>query len=323
MRSTSKQASLDDPLLRECYARSIRLLMDNSHESGVIAAAPEPKAVDRNYASIFGRDAAICSLGMVVSGDRELLRHAKKSLTTLARHQAKNGQIPKYVKPEKGEVDFWYSGCIDATLWWLIAVHFYNRQRPADGLAKQLRDNVKRAFTWLLCQEHQGLFLLQQNEASDWADIMPRSGFVLYTNALWYLVKELYRVPTLSKTRQCFKHLFFPFDKPMAEQRRARIMADYVKTKVPWSDVYLSFVNFSFWGRDVDVFGNILACLVGIPDKAKAGRIVDALIKRRANRPRPVRVMLDPIRKSSRLWRPYMERHDLNLPDQYHNGGGM
>ncbi len=69
-------------------------------------------------------------------------------------------------------------------------------------------------------------------------------------------------------------------------------------------------------------FGNILACLAGIPDKAKAGRIVDALIRRRANRPLPVRVMLDPIRKSSQLWRPYMERHDLDLPNQYHNGGG-
>ena len=33
-----------------------------------------------------------------------------------------------------------------------------------------------------LAQEHQRFFLLQQNEASDWADIMPRSGFVLYTN---------------------------------------------------------------------------------------------------------------------------------------------
>ena len=43
--------------------------------------------------------------------------------------------------------------------------------------------------------EHQRFFLLQQNEATDWADIMPRSGFVLYSNALWYLVKRLYALP--------------------------------------------------------------------------------------------------------------------------------
>ena len=48
---------------------------------------------------------------------------------------------------------------------------------------------------WLLAQEHQHFRLLQQNEASDWADIMPRSGFVLYTNALWYAVKRRFDLP--------------------------------------------------------------------------------------------------------------------------------
>ena len=42
--------------------------------------------------------------------------------------------------------------------------------------------SIERAIHWLLAQEHQRFFLLQQNEASDWADIMPRSGYVLYTN---------------------------------------------------------------------------------------------------------------------------------------------
>ena len=51
----------------------------------------------------------------------------------------------------------------------------------------------RRAINWLLAQEHQHFRLLQQNEASDWADIMPRSGYVLYTNALWYDVKRATR----------------------------------------------------------------------------------------------------------------------------------
>ena len=41
--------------------------------------------------------------------------------------------------------------------------------------------------------------LLQQNEASDWADIMPRSGFVLYTNALWHRVKRLFDLPNAAR----------------------------------------------------------------------------------------------------------------------------
>ena len=93
------------------------------------------------------------------------------------------------------EADFWYLGCIDATLWWLLAVDFLDRRAAHRGLRARLQDNVQRAIAWLLCQEHQRFGLLQQNEASDWADIMPRSGFVLYSNALWYQVKRVYVLP--------------------------------------------------------------------------------------------------------------------------------
>jgi glycogen debranching enzyme len=308
-------------IITECYERSLALLRKNSDSHGVIAAARTRKAVDRNYASIFGRDAAICSLGMVASGDRELIRLAKKSLLTLGRYQAANGQIPKYVKPEMREADFWYSGCIDATLWWLIAVDHFDRSLPAAGLRKRLAPRVEKALTWLFCQEHQGMYLVQQNEASDWADIMPRSGFVLYSNALWYEVKKRYQIRTAAKTRHFFRHIFFPFDKSCHAHRRVKVLTDYVKSGASQRDFYLSFVNFSFWGEDVDVFGNILACLFGLPTPAKREAIVDRLLLRRANRPWPVRTLLSPIRPDSPLWRHYMERHRQNLPSQYHNGG--
>lgn len=130
---------------------------------------------------------------MIASKDPELVHNAKISILTLAQYQAPNGQIPKYVKPELKEIDFWYSGCIDATLWWLIAVNFYDRSFPEERFPEQLRTTIDHALHWLFCQEHQGLFLLQQNEASDWADIMPRSGFVLYSNALWLYFSSMER----------------------------------------------------------------------------------------------------------------------------------
>ena len=136
---------LDIALINECYARALELLRSNSKPSGIIACARSAKSVGRNYASIFGRDAAICSLGMTASGDRELIQNAKKSLLILAQYQAPNGQIPKYVKPESREVDFWYYGCIDATLWWLIALDFYDRSVPGRSLRKDLEAEIKQA----------------------------------------------------------------------------------------------------------------------------------------------------------------------------------
>lgn len=320
----SETLSPKDPgegIIFECYERSVLLLKSNSTPSGIIASTKSEKSSARHYASIFGRDAAICSLGMVASADMELVHSAKRSLLTLAKHQAPNGQIPMYVKPEKGEVDFWYSGCIDATLWWLIAVEFYSRKYPEEGLAEKLEKAVSLALLWLSCQEHQGMFLLQQNEASDWADIMPRSGFVLYTNALWYRVKNLYHIFTAEKTRHFFKHIFYPFDKPVCEHRRARIIAHYVKKFAKSRDFCLSFVNFSFCGEEVDVFGNILSALFDLARPSDGSRLADSLLRLRVDHPYPVRVVHFPIEEDSLLWRPYMERHKQNLPYQYHNGG--
>ncbi len=310
-----------DALGEECAARALALLRKNTGTGGVIACARSQKAVDRGYAAVFGRDAAICSLGMAVSGDRVLVTSAEQGLRTLARHQAPNGQIPKYVRPGSRERDFWYSGCIDATLWWLLAVDFFDREHPGRKLKTAFKPQIARALDWLFCQEHQGMFLVQQNEASDWADIMPRSGFVLYSNALWYQVKRRFHVATATKTRHFFRHLFFPFDKDCSRHRRVRILTDYVKQGARRRDVYLSFVNFSFWGEETDVFGNVLACLFDLPLAPKRELLIEALLRRKANKPWPIRSVLDPIRENSRLWRHYMERHRQNFPYQYHNGG--
>lgn len=308
-----------EELILECYERSVGLLKKNSKPSGVIACAESEKAVDRNYASLFGRDAAICALGMAASKDRVLARNATEGLLTLARYQSPTGQIPKYVKPESGEVDFWYSGCIDSTLWWLIAVDFLSRDVPT--LGEELRSEVGRALNWLSCQEHQGLFLLQQNEASDWADIMPRSGFVLYSNALWYHVKTLYRIPTARETKYYFNTIFSPFGSQVPENRRARVLVHYIRNEAKRSPFYLSFVNFTFWGEELDVFANTLSMLMGLAETSAAGRMVERLLGLRVNEPFPVRVVHAPIRKGSHLWRLYMQRYRQNFPYQYHNGG--
>jgi hypothetical protein len=308
-------------LVDDCRCKPENLLRHNTTSAGILAAAPTKQAVERRYASIFGRDAAICALGMVALGQPELITGARASLQTLAQHQAGNGQIPKLVRPDTGEADFWYSGCIDATLWWLIGVKIFDRLAPGEALAEQLASQVERALQWLNCQEHPLWHLLQQNEASDWADIMPRSGFVLYTNALWFWVKGLYGLPEADRTAQFANQLFSPFDGPVPENRRVKLMADYVRQESNPTPFYLSFVNFSFWGEEIDVFGNLLAALTGLAPAGKSVRIIEGLLSLNANRPHPIRVVGSPIEPSHPQWRRYMERHGQNLPFQYHNGG--
>jgi len=308
-------------LIAECHARSIELLKRNLTPAGVLAATPGARARARGYTAIFGRDAAVCAIGMAVSGDRTLLAAARAGLRTLAEHQAPNGQIPKFVDLARKQADFWYLGCIDSTLWWLIALALLGRGGSARGPGRPHARRIAAALEWLLAQEHQRFFLLQQNEASDWADIMPRSGFVLYTNALWYFVKRLYGLEHRAQTRASFNGLFHPFSAGIADYRRARLLRDYPRRHSRNRDLYLSFVNFSFFGDEGDVFGNILAVLLGLADPQARRRTLAALRARKVAEVYPVRAVTDPIRPRHALWRRYMARHRQNFAWQYHNGG--
>jgi hypothetical protein len=308
-------------LLARCREASLALLERNCTPGGILAATPGPDAEARRYTRIFGRDAAICALAMSGSGVPALEQGAIASLDTLAAAQAPNGQIPKFVDPEGREADFWYLGCIDATLWWLLAVEHVRRVACRPDVSGRWDRAVERALQWLQAQEHPHLFLLQQNEASDWADIMPRSGFVLYTNALWYRVKRLYGLPQCEDTRHHAGHVFHPFRPDLPAHRRARLLGHYARRGRRSPGLFLSFVNLSFTGDEGDVFGNVLATLYGLAGDSMSERVLRTLEGARAADPWPVRSVLRPIERGHALWRAYMSRHRQNYPHQYHNGG--
>jgi glycogen debranching enzyme len=305
--------------IEACARASLDLLQRNLTPHGILAASRTEAAVARRYTRIFGRDASICALAMCGSGVGALEQGAVAGLDALAAQQAANGQIPKYVDPQGRDADFWYLGCIDATLWWLIAVdHVRRHGAVAPG---RWRDAVSRAIGWLLAQEHQHFRLLQQNEASDWADIMPRSGYVLYSNALWYEVKRRFALADGEVTRHHFNHLFHPFRQDLPEYHRARLLRHYARRGHHDPGLYLSFVNLAFAGDEGDVFGNLLGILGGLADESMGHRIVKTLRAAKASAPYPIRVVLQPMGRKHELWRPYMARHQQNHPHQYHNGG--
>lgn len=310
-----------DELIEACTRASVNLLKDNLTPSGILAASRTKAAESRSYTRVFGRDAAICVLAMAGSGVPALEQGAVDSLDSLARAQAPNGQIPKYVDPLGHDADFWYLGCVDATLWWLIAVAHVQRHSNMPGVFGRWRGHIDRAINWLQAQEHQRFFLLQQNEASDWADIMPRSGFVLYTNALWHRVKDLFDLPKLDETHYHFNHLFHPYQSDLPEYRRGRLLQHYARRGQRNKGLYLSFVNLSFVGDEGDVFGNVLAVLYALREDAAGRDVMKTLISAGVHEPYLARSVTTPITRDHDLWRAYMARHQQNHPDQYHNGG--
>lgn len=308
-------------LLEQCKLRSLQLLRDNLTPQGILAASRTERAGERGYCAIFGRDASICAIGMGISGEAGLRKGAVDGLETLAAYQAPNGQIPNIVDVRQSQPDFWYVGCIDATLWWLIAVGVLDRFHFRGTLQRRFATPARRALNWLQCQEHPSFRLLQQNEASDWADIMPRTGFVLYTNALWHLVKRLYGLDGARATRQNAARLLRPFGPSGPSGRRMEILASYARENARDRGLYLSFLNLATFGDEGDAFGNALAVLCGLAEGAAGRRVLSALDRSGVGDAYPMRVVCTPIAAGSRAWRPYMNRHRQNFAWQYHNGG--
>ena len=139
-------------------------------------------------------------------------------------------------------------------------------------------EKIKKAINWLYCQENENDGILIQTEASDWADLMPRDGKVLYANTLWYKIKKDYNLLTTQKTKKDFNLLFYPYNnktKNLPKSDKATI--EMILKKKSMGDFYLSFVGYLYWGKDIDVYGNFLALLFGLPTDPAGTRNNDRL----------------------------------------------
>ncbi|MEI7498229.1 MAG: glycoside hydrolase 100 family protein [Candidatus Falkowbacteria bacterium] len=309
----------------QAYDKAIAVLKGNMSPFGILASQKNKSSSSRRYDSIFARDIGVSSIGILASADDELIKSLKASLLLLAAHQASNGQIPNFIKPEIKQVDFWYLGCIDATLWWLIALKQFERHQPKDQLVNKLDKEIRRALNWLSCQEHPAAHLLQQNEASDWADILPRSGFVLYDNVLWLVVKNLYNILTKHETKRSINYYFNPWQKVpetyYKNNYRAKHLISYAQQKVKPDLLWLSYINFENVGLDGDLYANILASLSGVKTGQQNKMTIKYIISKKLNSPFPGKSLMNPVELSSKQGRSYMKIHHQNHPHQYHNGG--
>ncbi|MBA3047156.1 glycoside hydrolase [Patescibacteria group bacterium] len=315
-------------IIEQCYQKSIKLLIENSNKHGLMAASSGKKAKERRYINIFGRDASICALGMIASGNKKLIAMAKKNLNLLAGYQTKLGQIPYSVNPEMNEILFYYMGDKDSTLWWLIAVDFYNKHGNDKKLYKKMQPKIKKALKWLFYQDQNNCGLIEQCEASDWEDLMPDNGNVLYTNVLWHKVLELYKFTKEKKiANDGLNNLFFPHSAIIKKSKflqkdayRIKLL-NILKKNTRNNPYYLDYAT-SFYGSDrCDVFANILSVLCGVANKKRREKIINFLVKNKISSPVPVVVLFPDIKKGDSDWRNYLNHRKLNLPHQYHNGG--
>ncbi len=298
-----------------------------------LMASPE------GYPHVWARDSVITALGALLSPGHEAC--LRTSLLTLTRQQSELGAIPNNVSVATGRLDHTNAGSVDSNLWFILG-HLFQYRVSSDAAFLQVQwPALERALLWLRYQDSNGCGLLEVHEAADWADLLANRFNILYDNVLWYAA--LRGMAEMARPIGCDGSRFADMADDVCHKIRIVLWVGQ-ENEAEWGPncpghtewthtlsqvgpvlvkrpYFLPYVAFRDFGDYCDVFGNLLAILFDVANPAQEKRILDYLHQVGIADPYPVRVLHPVIYPGNKDWREYYRNNNLNLPEQYHNGG--
>ncbi|HEX9116195.1 MAG TPA: glycoside hydrolase 100 family protein [Anaerolineae bacterium] len=326
-------------LIDEAYQQAVDLLRRSVTDHGFRASALKP-----GYPQVWARDSIITGLGAALAGDPDLEEAFRASLDTLGGRQSSLGLIPLNVEPDTGDISSENAGAVDANLWFVLG-HFYHYVRSHDlGYLKQNWPRIQRSVIWLRYQDMNECGLLEVPEAGDWMDLLAVRYNVLYDNVLYgaalqaeariaqLVGAEVTSGPSAADVNERLNLLMW-VDRCWVPAHFAEHLEQLKRMRLEWymlyhnigtissRPFYLPWVAFREYGDYCDSLGNLLAVLCGVADVHRADHILRYLYQVGMAQPFPTKAIYPAIQPGNSEWREYYRSRNLNLPDQYHNGG--
>lgn len=291
--------------IEEAKALAVEVLLHNARDG----RGGLPRTAGFGYPEPYTRDLMINTLGILVSGNQELIDSQRRVLETLAQNQSELGHIPSLVDVPTDR------GATDTTPLFLIALAIFQR---AQGEPEFLAEAGRKAHVWMCYQSPEDDVIVTQEPTSDWRDEQWVEGSGLFVNALLYAALRLrgehQRVARLEE-------LLPRLDVRRLDQAfvHERFVSDDAPYYALWSYKHASSERF-------DLLGNSLAILSGMASPERAKRIVSwverecVALRQRGE----LAVDLPPnffpyILPADPDWRARYGRY--NRPGCYHNGG--
>lgn len=334
--------TLADPLsLTDCaYQEALKVLRACASPLGLKASA-----LTQGYPQVWARDAPITSLGAILTGEPDLLEAVRVSLTTLGEFQSELGMVPLNVDTRTRTITTENAGAIDANLWFILGHSAFYKQTGDQEYLQEHWPRIQKALVWLKYQDMNGCGLLEAPEAADWADLFANRYNTLYANALY--VGTLRAAASLTETLgqsgqelrdtaddvQMKINLVMWLNRPWNGTDVGQQLETLKTLRLEWFLLYqntatltekpyfLPWTGFREFGDYFDGFGNMLAILFGIADDMQTASILDYAHAAGTDLPAGLKAFFPPIYPGDRDWREYYRSRNLNLPDQYHNGG--
>jgi hypothetical protein len=252
----------------------------------------------------------ISALGILTSGNAQLIRSLRRVLETLARNQTPHGHIPSLVHDREDR------GASDTTPLFLLGVACY---RIATNEKAFLEGAVRKAMTWMDYQSPSDRVIVAQQPTSDWRDEQWVLGYGLFVNAVVYSYLRLHGQHEKAQTLQdMLGHLVVTDE---AQQHHT-----YEGLRIRHHPCYALWSYKVHGSQRFDLLGNSLAILSGLASPSRAKAIIAWVEARCESMRRTGDLALDLppclipfIRPQDPDWRPRYAKY--NLPGEYHNGG--
>ncbi len=252
----------------------------------------------------------ICSLGILTTQNKRLLKSLRRVLEMLARNQTELGHIPSLVHDRQER------GSSDTTPLFLMAVGIYRKIMREDDF---LEHAVRKALNWMRYQSPTNRYLVAHLPTSDWRDEQWVLGYGLFVNTVVYTYLCLFGQYEMAvKVKQDMERFTVKGERQHRHVHEGLVLR-YKPYYAMWSyKVYRS--------ERFDLLGNSLAILSGIASPSRARKLVLWIEKesQALRQNEDLAVDLPPnffpyVRPDDPDWIPRNEKY--NHPGEYHNGG--
>lgn len=332
-------------LMEEARNRSIDLLRRASTDKGFVASP-----ADEHYAQVWVRDAAISSLGALVSGDEGLIETAVRTVEAMAHTMSPLGQVAAVIHLDSESWDWGEGGVVDTTAWYVILTGAVFEVTGDIGFGRDQWPAISKAISWLRHQDVTGSGLISAAPSTDWMDSsLVRSGRTLHLNALYqWAATSAAKIAEPNRDKppidpddlaRRVNVLFWPTPETGPET----LMMGLEKTPdhfphtatVAAHDAganrkrhhYISHVIHSHYTENCDVLANTILVCTGVADEERSALVLDHLASCGVHEPYPSRSWTAPVdtTKPGSMFMPgvetYLDPRWRNAPHHYHNGG--
>jgi len=292
--------------MEELKKAALKVLLHNAHGP----YQDLPRTAGWGYPEPYTRDWMIAALGILVSGNEELIEVLRRMLVVLSEGQSILGHIPSLANDPTD------CGASDTTPLFLIALSLFRR---VTGESNLLEETAQKALVWLQYQSPDDFVMIAQQPTSDWRDEQWVFGYGLYINTLLYACLRLYGQEERARTL----HRLINRVGVRSKEAGRHLHEGFGLARLPY---YALWAYKGYVSQRFDLLGNSLAILFGLANPLKAREIIAWVeatcegLRAEGNLALNLPPCLIPfIHPGEEDW---MSRYEqFNQPGEYHNGG--